>query len=253
VINVALNARDAMPGGGRLAIRTANQDIAPDGAAARAGTHPGPYVVLTISDTGHGMDDETRSHLFEPFFTTKQKGRGTGLGLATSYGIVKQHGGDIRVRSEPGQGTTFEILLPRTAESPTEPSEPGPAPARRGTETVLLVEDDSAVRKMVRDILEENGHTVVEARGPDDAIDLSTSYDGAIHLLLTDVIMPHMSGRELAACVCPLRPGLKVLYISGYTGAELSHEGLEETGANFLSKPFTPQTLMQKVREVLDQ
>ena len=266
ILNLCVNARDAMPDGGRLTIRTANVDL--DEAAAKEWTdaRPGPYVTLEVSDTGGGMDEETRSHLFEPFFTTKEQGKGTGLGLSTVYGTVKQSGGHISVESEPGHGSTFRVYLPRVA-APVIAPEPrraadAPAAARRVAsgerlpagrgETILLVEDAQRVRAVVREILEMSGYAVLEAHHGAEALELSNRHAGPIHLLVTDVVMPQMSGRELAQRLATLRPDLKVLYMSGYTDDAIVRHGVLASGIAFLSKPFTPDALALKVRELLD-
>jgi PAS domain S-box-containing protein len=268
ILNLSVNARDAMPDGGRLTIRTANVDL--DEAAARrwSDARPGAYVMLEVSDTGGGMDAETRSHLFEPFFTTKEQGKGTGLGLSTVYGIVKQSGGHISVESEPGRGSTFCVYLPRVAapvipapepRRPPEPPAPRPGPAGGETalaagrgETILLVEDAQRVRAVVREILEMSGYAVLEARHGAEALEVSNQHAGPIHLLVTDVVMPQMSGRELAQRLATLRPDLKVLYMSGYTDDAIVRHGVLASGIAFLSKPFTPDALALKVRELLD-
>jgi two-component system, cell cycle sensor histidine kinase and response regulator CckA len=264
ILNLCVNARDAMPDGGRLTVRTANVDL-DAAAAAREWTdaRPGPYVMLEVSDTGAGMDGETRSHLFEPFFTTKEQGKGTGLGLSTVYGTVKQSGGHISVESEVGRGSTFRVYLPRVA-TPVVAAEarrveaPAPRPAAgdglaagRG-ETVLLVEDAQRVRAVVREILEMSGYAVLEAHHGAEALELSNRHAGPIHLLVTDVVMPQMSGRELAQRLSTLRPDLKVLYMSGYTDDAIVRHGVLASGIAFLSKPFTPDALALKVRELLD-
>jgi PAS domain S-box-containing protein len=253
VVNLAVNARDAMPGGGKLLIRTAN--FISDGEAARGDeTVPsGSYALLEISDTGCGMDPSTIAHIFDPFFTTKEKGKGTGLGLATVYGIVRQSGGHISVTSEPGKGATFHVFIPRIEESAAEPKTvPESAPATCGQETVLLVEDSEVVRMLVREILERNGYNVLEASQGSDAILVCSGHEGAIHLILTDVVMPGMSGRELCTRLTPLYPGVKVIYMSGYTDDAIGHNGVLDPGTAYIQKPFTPDALERKVREVLD-
>ena len=215
----------------------------------------GPYVMLEVTDTGEGMDEQTRSRVFEPFFTTKGPGKGTGLGLATVYGIVKQSGGDIQLSSERGRGTSFKIYLPRVAE---QASEPGPtrsaaAPVPPGDETVLLVEDEPEVRDLAREILEASGYTVLQACDPQDAVLIAERHAGPIRLLLTDVIMPRQSGRALAERLRPLRPELQVLYMSGYTNEAIVRHGVLEPDTMFIQKPFTPAALGHKVRDALDR
>jgi CheY-like chemotaxis protein len=208
--------------------------------------------VLTISDTGSGMDEETQAQIFEPFFTTKEEGRGTGLGLSTVFGIVKQSGGNVWVYSEVGHGTTVRIYLPRTLETASAPRPPATeVPAGRGSETILVVEDDEGVRNLVCTVLEHHGHTVIEAAAGDEAIELSRRFPGPIHLLITDMIMPRMSGRTAADQIQAERPETRVLYVSGYTGDAMVHRGLLEPGAALLDKPFTPRSLTEKVRAVL--
>ena len=210
--------------------------------------------MLAVSDTGVGMDAATQARIFEPFFTTKEKGKGTGLGLATVYGIVKQSGGWIWVYSEPGHGTTFKVYFPRALEA-AAPVAPGPASpvSVRGSETVLVVEDEEVIRKLVRKVLTANGYTVLVAANGRDAEQVAGQHDGAIHLLVTDVVMPGMNGREVAQRLAGTRAGIKVLYLSGYTDDAIVHHGVLEPGVAFLQKPFTPAVLGRKVREVLDR
>ncbi len=253
IMNLAVNARDAMPEGGNLTIETANVDLDEAYAREHIAVKPGPFVMLAVSDTGIGMNTETKSHIFEPFFTTKEPGKGTGLGLATVYGIVKQSGGNVWVYSEPGQGTTFKLYLPRVeaALKPVGPSAVSLA-SLRGSETVLVAEDEEAVRDVVRKTLEAYGYTVLVAASGDEALRSVERHEGPIHLLLTDVVMPGMRGRELEQRLASLRPDIKVLYVSGYTNNAIVHRGVLEPGVAFLQKPFAPDTLAKKVREVLE-
>ncbi len=253
LLNLAVNARDAMPHGGRLTLETANVELDEPAVRGQAGARPGAYVRLTVSDAGMGMDAATQARIFEPFFTTKAPGQGTGLGLSTVWGIVKQSGGYVSVESAPGRGATFTIDLPRV-EAPVEPAEPSPMPVRspHGIETVLLVEDEDQVRDFTREILEGHGYTVLEAAHPGEALRLVADHAGSIHLLLTDVVMPGMSGRHLADRLTALRPELKVLYMSGYTEDGIVHHGVIAAGRAFLQKPFRGDVLAREVRRVLD-
>jgi signal transduction histidine kinase/CheY-like chemotaxis protein len=253
ILNLAINARDAMPVGGTLTIETANAELDEAYARQHVSVRPGSYVMLAVSDTGLGMDAETQARIFEPFFTTKELGKGTGLGLSTVYGIVKQSGGNIWVYSEVGRGTTFKVYLPRV-EAPLEPRARAAARsgATRGTETVLLVENDPGVRALAGRVLHEHGYTVLEARDCDEALRVGRGHEGEIALVLTDLVMPSASGPDVAEELTALRPGVKLVFMSGYTeNAAFRQRGLEP-GTAFLDKPFTPAALAQKVREVLD-
>jgi CheY-like chemotaxis protein len=253
IMNLALNARDAMPRGGKLTITTANVDLTSQSIRPYQ-VIPGSYVVLTVSDTGSGMSAETQSHIFEPFFTTKEMGKGTGLGLATVYGVVKQSGGYIWVYSELERGTTFKIYLPRVPDAATATSDEDKKNKKiaRGSETVLVVEDAQPLRELAREILEDSGYTVLEAANAGDAEKVVERYQAPIHLLLTDVIMPGMDGRRLAEILVPRRPQMKVLYMSGYPDEAIVNHGILDAGIALLQKPFTGEALTQKVREVLD-
>jgi len=254
IVNLAVNARDAMPQGGRLILETADVDFDDSYLPTHPGARPGPQVMLAVSDTGHGIDRQTQARIFEPFFTTKEPGKGTGLGLSTVYGIVKQSGGYIMVYSEPGRGSVFKVYLPRVEEEVEAPGREGPAaPRPTASETVLLAEDEGALRAIIREILEDGGYTVLEGATPDEALSVAHAHEGPIQLLLTDVVMPRMSGRELARQVAALRPDLKVLYMSGYTDEAVTHDGVLEPGAEFVQKPFTADALLRKVRRVLDR
>jgi hypothetical protein len=254
VMNLVVNARDAMPKGGKLTLRTTGVEVDPGLARRHPGARPGSYVCLEVSDNGVGMKPDVKEHIFEPFFTTKPMGQGTGLGLATVYGIIEQGGGFLSVDSEPGRGTTFRIRLPAVAESP-ETVRPEAADARSldGSETILLVEDEAVVRNLTREILQSYGYTVLEAADVDEAHRLCEKHGAEIHLLLTDVVMPRMSGRELAARLTAFHPGIKVLYMSGYADDTLIKHGVAGPGVPFLQKPFTPTGLARKVRDVLER
>jgi signal transduction histidine kinase len=251
LVNLAVNARDAMPQGGRLVISTAHAVLDEDAVGRIGGILPGPYLILSVADTGIGMDDETRLQVFEPFFTTKPQG--TGLGLSMVYGIVQQHGGTIIVESAPGQGAAFKLYLPRVDEPVSEVgSSVASDAARRGFETILVVEDETPVRALVTQMLQASGYTVLTAADPAAALELSDRHPGPIHLLLTDVVMPEMSGPELRQRLKSLRPRTRVLYMSGYTDEALGRHGVLEPGTFLLQKPFSIDALSQKVREVLD-
>ncbi|HZW93418.1 MAG TPA: ATP-binding protein [Candidatus Eremiobacteraceae bacterium] len=254
IMNLAVNARDAMPSGGKLTIETSNVSLDDEHARVQAPLKPGNYVMLAISDTGAGMDSETQSHIFEPFFTTKGP-KGTGLGLSTVYGIVKQSGGYIWVNSEPGKGTTFKIYLPRVAEAVEIPAEVVAASqsvaTEPGTETILVVEDEANLRYLARQFLEKQGYRVIEAADGAVALQIAVAHEGIIHLLLTDVIMPGMNGRELAQRISEIRPNTKVLYMSGYTENVIGRNGTLDAGIRLLQKPFTLRDLNARVREVL--
>ncbi|NJN92676.1 MAG: PAS domain S-box protein [Anaerolineales bacterium] len=252
MLNLVVNARDAMPDGGTLIIETTAVMLDRVYVARHAGAKVGPHVMLAVSDTGHGMDAATQQRIFEPFFTTKAQGQGTGLGLATAFGIVKQHGGNIWVYSEPGRGSTFKIYLPlTTVPIPTAKIEPENVGTVVGTETILLVEDEPGVRQLIRDALREHGYQVLETGEPEKGLTLAQTHSGPIHLLLTDVIMPQINGRDLYQRVAASRTGLKVLYMSGYTDEVIAHHHVLDQGVAFLQKPFTIYGMLQKVRAVL--
>lgn len=255
VLNLGVNARDAMPKGGELIIRTANvrldETTAPEISASLL---PGDYVMLSVSDSGAGMDEETKAHIFEPFFTTKGPGKGTGLGLATVYGIVRQTGGGIAVETQPGKGSTFRIYLPMVT-APLDYTKTPSAPVEKSDnfETVLVVEDEEIVRELVCDVLEERGYNVICAADGLEALEIAGNFDGTIHLLVTDVIMPHMNGHELASKLSRIRPDMKVLYVSGYSDTDLGDHGVLDPRFELLQKPFTPQTLARKIRDVIHE
>jgi two-component system, cell cycle sensor histidine kinase and response regulator CckA len=254
ILNLAANARDAMPAGGRLTIETANVELDAEYVASRGEGAPGPHVLIAVSDTGVGMTPEVRKRLFEPFFTTKEPGAGTGLGLATVFGVVKQSGGSIYVYSEEGAGTTFKIYFPAADASAVPAPAPTPEPAvARGTETIVVVEDDESVRELVRIILEANGYRVHAVGDPSDAERVASELPAGVDLLLTDVVMPQISGRELAERLADVHPCLRVLFMSGYSDEAVFRHGVLSPEAAFIEKPFTERTLTAKVREVLDQ
>ena len=252
VMNLVINARDAMPQGGRIRIETANADLDAVYAREHPGARAGAYVMLAVTDDGVGMDAEIQSHVFEPFFTTKETGKGTGLGLATVYGIVKQNDGYIWLSSEPGKGACFQIFLPRVYENAEVTQIREPAFPPRGTETVLVVEDEDAVRHVVREALKQFGYTVLETGDAEEGLKLALTHPGPVHLLVTDMVMPKMSGRMLAQQVQARRSGIKVLYMSGYTDSSIVQQGVLERGLAFLQKPFTLKALAGKVRQTID-
>ncbi|MBW2065850.1 MAG: response regulator [Deltaproteobacteria bacterium] len=255
IMNLVVNASDAMPHGGRLTIETANVEL-DRGYFNSHGLKdkPGPYVMLAVTDTGMGMDEETISHIFEPFFTTKEKGEGTGLGLSTVYGIMKQNNGYVWAYSEPGKGTTMKCYFPAMIGEEGEPIEITFAQGDLGgSETILIAEDSDALRRIAAKALMSYGYKVLEAENGEEATRLSGGFNGSIHLLLTDVIMPGMNGMDLAERIKAKRPEIKVLYMSGYTDNTITTHGVLEQGVNFIQKPFTPEALARRVREVLDK
>jgi len=251
IMNLVVNAKDAMPEGGKLTLQSSNLTVRQSFSEHRF-IHPGRYTVLSVGDTGHGMDKETQSRIFEPFFTTKEKGKGTGLGLSTVYGIVKQSNGYVFAQSEPGVGTTFYVYLPRV-EDPAAELDPASSQTNEagGCETALLVEDEESVRELVRVTLVSRGYKVLEAENGESGLRVAENYKGHIDILITDVVMPGMGGRELAKNLLALRPGISVLYLSGYTEDAVVAQGQFAANTAFLQKPFTLQSLAKKVREVL--
>ena len=253
LMNLVLNARDAMPQGGRLVVETADVELDELYAKTHADVKPGSFVLLAVSDTGSGMDQKILGRIFEPFFTTKGPGKGTGRGLATVYGIVKQSGGYINVKSEVGRGSTFQVYLPRDASKPTVlEAERRPAPAG-GSETILVVEDDDGIRRLIHRMLEPAGYKVVSAGTGQELLRICQQWPGPVDLLLTDVVMPTMSGSAVAARVSELRPSAKILFMSGYMDEAIGHHGVPETGINFIHKPFSAEGLLRRVREALDE
>jgi signal transduction histidine kinase len=253
IMNLVVNARDAMPDGGKLTIETGVAHLSEVFSAKQLGVSPGRYVVISISDTGIGMDEATQSHMFEPFFTTKNPGRGTGLGLATAYGIIRQSGGAIQITSQLGEGTTVRIYLPPAATKAPAVEEGARATARlTGKETILLVEDEARVRKLIVDVLTARGYQVLEATRGEEAIRLCKAHAGTIDMAVVDVVMPEINGPDLVRQLLPIEPEMLVLYISGYTDEAIVHHGIPESGAAFLQKPFLPDALSRKVREILD-
>jgi len=253
LMNLAINARDAMAHGGRLTIETADVELEQPALRQGVAVAAGRYVRITVRDTGHGMDAESRARAFEPFFTTKEVGKGTGLGLATVYGIVKQSGGYVWVDSEPGRGTTFEICLPRAdaaEEAPAPP--PAASPLPRGAGTLLIVEDEAGVRELLQELLESAGYKVLAADRPSLALRVAEACSGPIHLLVSDVVMPEMTGPELARRLAERRPDTRVLFLSGYTSGVIADKGYVGGDEHFLQKPFTADALETKVREILE-
>lgn len=252
VLNLAVNARDAMLQGGKLTIETANVELDEAYARSHVATKPGRYGMLSVSDTGVGMTQEVKKQVFEPFFTTKEKGKGTGLGLATAYGIVKQSGGNIWVYSEPGQGATFKIYLPRVDQPLAKEMKKAESGVFRGAGVILVVEDEEGVRNAVLEMLKKQGYSVLGADNAGEALLICQQYKDTIHLLLTDVVMPKVSGPELAKRLGAFHPEMKVLYMSGYTSNAIVHHGVLDREVNYIQKPFTFEGLARKVWEVLD-
>jgi two-component system cell cycle sensor histidine kinase/response regulator CckA len=251
IVNLAVNSRDAMPDGGRILIETANAHLDENYARTHLGVKPGDFVMVAVSDTGHGMDAETRVRIFEPFFTTKEQGKGTGLGLATVYGMVKQNGGDIWVYSEPGAGTTFKLYFPRVSEPADVSNKQKVDLERAGGEMLLLVEDEKSVRELTVRMLQRLGYEVLAAASGEEALQQSAAHAGRIAMMITDVVMPGMNGPQVAAALRASRPEMKVLFLSGYTENSVVYHGVLEAGLDFLPKPFSREALAQKIREML--
>ena len=251
LVNLVINARDAMPKGGKVTVELRNIELDKIGVAAHPGLQPGDYVEMSVSDTGTGMDAETMSRIFEPFFTTKDSGKGTGLGLATVYGIVQQNNGAIEVQSRMGHGTTFYIYLPRATDL-GKPAPIKPSASATGNETILLVEDDDRVRALVSNLLRKNGYTVLLASAGDQALEIAARHRGRIHLLLTDVVMPGLNGRILSERLTAARPDTRVLYMSGYSDDAILRHGVRKAAAHFIQKPFSIDALAHKIRETLN-
>jgi two-component system cell cycle sensor histidine kinase/response regulator CckA len=253
IVNLVVNARDAMPEGGKLQIETSNFEVNEKFASSFPFLQPGPYVLLTVTDTGIGMDDNTRRHIFEPFFTTKGPGRGTGLGLATVYGVVKQSGGSVVVDSEPGKGSTFKIFLPQTQESALTPvPDHSATKGSRGAATILLVEDEEALLNLAAERLTECGYTVLPARDGIHALEVARSFPGSIDLLLTDIMMPKMGGLSLARSMSELRPGIRIVFMTGHAERDASYREALRSGAESIQKPFSHEQLIRLIRHTLD-